>query len=218
MQYHQPSLFSIILLTLHLYRHSTGAAPAATNLRSTGETSSAVVQTQDDRKSYYSDYPNLDNMKRLQSYITATFRDVSSGPADLALAVALWDQNFDNREEACAAVESTVANNVGEQSESESCQPTYRCDYDKGRWPSTLIDVNCSYHPCRATSYNSPARDTCWGPQQTIPIVKFQQETQQASLDAMAESSESEDTKIEMSGKWAIETFPLTTVCFCSAK
>ena len=210
------------MLTLHLYHHCTRAAPAATNLRSMGKTSSVVVQNQDSSRNYYDDDSKLEDMERLQSYITPNLRYMSSEEfstgSGLALALALWDQNFENGEEACAAANSTIAR---EGSKGEFCQPNYRCDYNKGRWPSTLIHVNCSYSACRATPYKSPPMESCWGPQQVIPIVIFQQETQ-VSLDTMTELEERVDerthTKMEIKGRWVIRNFPLTTHCFCSAK
>lgn len=218
-------LLFLFLLTLQLLCHNTQAAPSATNLRSAGETSFGVVKSPTkDTIGSSRNYPEMD--KVLKNKVKRSLELVSQRYPSLAVAaLALMYQKFENQEEACAAVDSLTANITRDRDETqrESCQSEYVCDYNKGRWPSTLINVNCSYmySPCRATPYNSPPRETCLRSQKRIKVASFQEDTQQeSSLDTELEGSATGSThkNTEIKGRWVRDYLMITTQCFCSAK
>ena len=200
-----------IFLLFTLQHHHSGAAPATIDLESTNEESSSAV---------------ADSLRRIQRAVTTGIQDFIKQHAsgtDLPLALSLWQQNFTDRETACAAANYIIATvNVPS---SLSCPPKYSCDYNPARWPSTLIAARCSYTPCRESAYLSPAMETCWGRENALPVAIFKQDSSEdyqhdESLGAAENGVEvgRAPEKDEVAGEWFSDYSAVVMACSCSAK
>ncbi len=137
--------------------------------------------------------------------------------AEWPVVLKYWNSKFSNRQEACAQVERDMANVTIEN----SCQSGYTCDYDAARFPSTLLQPNCSSTAsevsCIPPNYANPTRGTCLKKEQYLTVVKFhaKQNRPPSSVHTVGQPPSLNGQQLE--GKWKREQFKLTTNCFCKA-
>ena len=150
-------------------------------------------------------YPEMENrlMKRL---VRGLLPSANRWPIPLHF----WNHSFENREEACAAVDAFMAT-----TEDNGCQSSYECDYDKGRWPSTLISLQCSRNTlCRATPYTSYPRESCSKREYYLTVAQFQEDKSVSSLQ-QPELPGERQTGNELKGQWKRKRIIKTVKCFC---
>lgn len=132
---------------------------------------------EDDQGRNYSldGYPQQQALENYAYYLLITLQHSS---ALSSINLALWNQNFANQEQACSAVDTFLRERAEEDFPVETgrgCRETYRCDYDRYRFPSTLIAVECGSVDgsfCRKTE-NRPTRGVCLGDQYGLHTLKF---------------------------------------------
>ena len=125
------------------------------------------------------------------------------------IPLKFWDREFDNRDEACAEVDAYM-----QTVEENACRTGYVCDYDEGRWPSTLITLNCSHWaPCKARTYGGNPRDTCMKSERYITVAKFKRDEQQHGPGVTGHQPA--NSQNELRGKWGTAVLTMTEKCFC---
>jgi len=124
------------------------------------------------------------------------------------IPLKFWDQNFDNKDEACAEVDAFM-----DTVEENGCRAGYECDYVKGRWPSTLISLKCNNGaPCKAQEYGGHPRDTCTKRELYITVAEFRRDDNHGSSVAGNQPVNSQN---ELIGKWSLASSIITERCFC---
>ena len=158
--------------------------------------------TEVEREPYYSPYPLTE---RFNSTAPQLIRKYDRSPH---VAVSLLDTlDGYNEERACAEVRRFIISNLTH--DTDECNPTYKCDFDPARYPSTLIKATCPRHSsCIDATYY---RGTCW-PKYSYSVTVLEFIPREESR--LEEGSGSAPVKIE--GEWFYKTLILVNSCFCS--
>lgn len=215
----------LILLTAYcISHHKVTASPIL---------SSDVVESgsQDNATSYYEGYPQRGELENYSLYLLG---HLQGSRALSSLNLALWNQHFHSKEEACNAVSHYLQQRRSEKlhsgrEPSRGCEATYKCDYDKYRFPSTLINVDCdstaSY--CHTTQDNWPVRGSCLGDQYYLTTLKFMpdraplspQEAGVSDIEISGDGDLGIHTETSaITGRWIFQTSLRNKSCLCLAK
>ena len=171
---------------------------------------------------YYDGYPQRDQLELYSLYLLSRLRanrDITS------INMALWNQTFRNEQEAKKGVEDYLLEQqlTWSQEVTVGCQANYKYDYNKYRFPSTLIAVDCNSTKLYCvTAHGEPGGD-CLGdkfflttllfePDQTAPAVPEQQDTGgQVFIDEASGDSPNED----IPGRWTFRNTLVNKGCLC---
>ncbi len=188
-----------------------------------------VAAEVDQGRSYLDGYPQS---QELEPYAQDLIRYLQHSHALSSINLALWNRHYDNEEHACNAVDAFLKQRDPEAQKLRSeigkgCEETYRCDYDKHRFPSTLIAVECGsngHRTCQTTQDNWPVRGACLGDQYYLYTVKFlpdtpisvHQEEQVSNINAESGDGESNQNNEEhIQGRWTFQTSLTNRGCLC---
>ncbi len=168
---------------------------------------------------FYRGYPQQEEMKDKLPYLLAHLEATDS----LSLVnLALWKTRYSSQEEACSAVDKYTR----KLEQAGSCRPSYSCDYDKDRFPSTLIAMKCGESYCGTTNYGYPVRGSCLGKQSFIMTLKFEEEQEEEEESQEGSSGDEDDggemhhdaNDLERKGTWIHERLNFSSRCSCRAK
>ena len=182
------------------------------------------LQNNPSSRSYLDGYPQEQDLEHYVQYLLSY---LEHSQALSTINLALWNQHYDNREQACGAVDAFVKqrNLSAEDISSETdrnCKETYRCDYDRYRFPSTIITVECGSAVCYTMEDNWPARGACLGDQYYLTTLKFIPDTptsvqpEQVNKDDVSGDGESNQINEEdIEGRWAFQSSLANRGCLC---
>lgn len=186
-------------------------------------------------RNYYDGYPQKEELKKNLPYLLNNLR---GSHALSAINLALWNTHYEDEEKACEAVDVYLKERSRDESSSNRiCEASYRCDFDKYRFPSTIIAVDCDDGYCETTEEDDwQVRGSCLGDQYYLYTMKFfpdplpppvvveqvSAEVETVSDGASGEGGlgigRDEDESKEIKGKWAIQSSIRKKGCLCLAK
>ncbi len=128
-------------------------------------------------------------------HISANFTDTLEGQSE---------------DEACRVADQYIVNHLQPKKEiTDTCTPTYSCDYDSARFPATLIKVTCPRMKCIDENLY---RGACLSMNSDLTYLHFREELR-SEPDTIAGSG---DEPTVRKGLWYYHTVTLTTDCYCS--
>lgn len=214
MNMHLPSLLIFFFVqTSYISHHKTTASPllfprtAAENGTSPG---------------YYDGYPQRQVLENKSLYLLG---HLQGSRALSTTNLALWDRHFSSEEEAREAVEEFLEQQSrGGSSSKEThrgCAATYSCDYDKYRFPSTIINIHCDSTRsfCETTQDNWPVRGSCLGDQYYLTALQFVPDPTPPSVQVDDDGSGAAQwTDQDITGSWIFQTSIRNKGCLCLSK
>ena len=217
---HLRRLVIILIVQISYISQRRAAASPVVNPRS------VVDFISENATSYYEGYPQKQKLARYVPYLLG---HLQGSRALSSINLALWKEHHDSEQEACAAVNSylTQQRTLGDVGEN-GCRATYHCNFNKDRFPSTLIDVDCystrSY--CVKTQNNQQVRGYCSANQYYLTTLKFVRDPTQASpqesptgaqeRDGSGLKTDLEPEEEEIRGSWWFQTSLSNKGCLCS--
>lgn len=165
----------------------------------------------------YAGYPQQDELRRYRPFLMASLRGSRSLDT---VNFALWGNQYSNKNEACDAVQRLVTEVQKNTSNiSGGCTTKYNCDYNRNRFPQTLIAIECN-GICETTSYEFPTRGTCIGRQRYVNILTFVPDEVTTTRTENIEGSGSDDSLSinDEQGEWIFQTISINQSCVCLAK
>lgn len=218
----------IILIVQTSYISQRAAASPIVNPRS------VVEFLSENGTSYYEGYPQKQKLERYAPYLLG---HLQGSRALSSINLALWKEHHGSEQAACAAVDDYLRQQrkLGEVG-GNGCRATYHCNFNKDRFPSTLIDVDChstrSY--CVRRQNNQQVRGYCSADHYYLTTLKFLRDPPQVSVQdpTQASSQESptgaqerdgsglktglEPEEEEIKGSWWFQTSLSNKGCLCS--
>ena len=205
----------LILLTLLYVSHASPLLP------------SDVVKSGPDNNSstsYYEGYPQRSELEKLSLYLLG---HLQGSRALSTINLAFWNQHFDSEEEACQAVDQYLQPRRDEADKSSDCEATYKCDFNKYRFPATIIDVDCesALGYCRTTQNNWPVRGSCTGDQYDLTTLQFIRNHAPLAPISMREVTSTDESETsgdgdqarpeDIPGRWVFQSSVRNKNCLC---
>lgn len=183
-------------------------------------------ETDNNATSYiYDGYPQRQELETYSQYLLVHLKATG---ALSTVNLALWNRKFDNEQEASQAAEEYLVHKSSEVA--RGCQADYRYNYNKYRFPSTIITVECNRtrNYCDATEEAWPTSGSCLGDKYYLTTLLFQPDIvplsssvheQHTGAQIVEEASgEFEPAFEDLAGKWEFHTALVNRGCLCLAK
>lgn len=213
-------------MNMHLSSLLLCVIVSATHKTSTASPLYRPDDTDSNSTNYYDGYPEKQQLETYSRFLLGHFKVTGA----LSTAnLALWNRKFDNENEASQAAAEYLLHKGGEIT--RGCLASYRYDYNKYRFPSTIIVVDCNStrNYCDATQEDWPTSGSCLGHTFYLTTLIFQPDPsplfgsvdQEQHTGVQMEDGASGEfgQKFEdLTGKWSFETKLENKGCLCLAK
>lgn len=214
----------IVLASYKISQHRTAGSPLLHPQSSQVDTE---LEGTSNSTSYYDGYPQRVQLERHSQYLLGYLRE---SRALSTINLAMWDKHFDNEQEAREAVDKYLEHKSREVS--KGCSASYRLDYNKYRFPATIIVVECNKtrNYCDATQESWSTRGSCVGEQYYLTTLIFRPDTpapflqQHTGAQIIGEEGSGElehntgDSIDHLTGHWGFHTTIMSRRCLCLAK
>ena len=214
MNMHLPSLLIFFFVqTSYISHHKTTASPLLFPRAENGSS-----------PDYYEGYPQREVLENKSLYLLG---HLQGSRALSTTNLALWDGHYSDEEEACEAVKEFLEQQSKRESSNKEthrgCAATYTCDYNRYRFPSTIININCDSTRsfCETTQDNWPVRGSCLGDQYYLTTLQFVPDPASPSVQdstRVDDDGSGSQSDQDITGSWIFQTSLRNKGCLCLSK